>query len=132
MTTQQFFKGLLMMLVGTVVAAFSQPEINYWLLLVTALCGVLTYVGKNLIAVLHSDSPAGALSWINLVSGLLVFLGAGVLEAAGTFLIEGVIVWSVVWRVVVSLTFTYLGTSFFAPEHNTAKVRMFGSVRKAA
>jgi len=117
MTAQAFFKGLLMMLVGVVTAAFTQTPINYLLLAVTALCAILTYTGKNLIAVLHSDSPAGALSWINLVSGLLVALGTGILEAAGTFLVEGIIIWSLVWKVVLSVTFTYLGSTFFAPEH---------------
>jgi hypothetical protein len=125
MTTQQFFKGLFMALISVVVAAFTTQPINYLLLAVTAVSVILTYSGKNLITVLHSDSPAGALSWINLASGLLVALGTGILESAGLYLIEGVIVWSVVWKVVLSAAFTYLGATFFAPQYSTTKAKGF-------
>jgi hypothetical protein len=138
MTTQQFFKGLMMMLVTVIVSAFSQQPIDYLLLAVTAVSTILTYSGKNLIAVLHSDSPVGSLSWINLASGLLVALGAGILESVGLYLIEGAILWNIVWKVVLASAFTYLGTTFFAPQHSTAKVRGFispaasRSLRKAS
>lgn len=132
MTTQQFFKGLFMALVTVIVAAFSQQPIDYLLLAVTAISTILVYSGKNLLSVLHSDSPVGALSWLNLLSGVLVAVGTGVLESFALYVIEGTIVWSIVWRVVLSATFTYLGTTFFAPQHNVTKLRVFGSVRKAA
>lgn len=138
MTTQQFFKGLFMLLVTAVVTAFGQQPINYPLLGVTAVSIILTYSGKNLIAVLHSDSPAGSLSWINLASGLLVAVGAGILESVGLYLIEGAILWDIVWKVVLASAFTYLGTTFFAPQYSVAKVRGFispaasRSLRKAS
>jgi hypothetical protein len=128
MTTQQFLKGLLMALVAVVVTAFSTTPIDWLLMAVTAVCAVLAYAGKNLIPWLHSDSPVGALSLINIVSGLLVALGAGVLEATGLYLVEGVILWTVVWKVVLSVTFTYLGSTLFAPPYNTAKVKFFAKV----
>lgn len=130
MTTQQFFKGLFMALVTVIVAAFSQQPIDYLLLAVTAVSTILTYSGKNLIAVLHSDSPVGAISWINLASGLLVALGTGILQSVGMYLIDGVILWSIAWKVVLSSAFTYLGATFFAPEHNVTRVRGFVSPRK--
>jgi hypothetical protein len=123
MTTQQFFKGLFMALVTVVVAAFAQQPIDYLLLAVTAVSTILTYSGKNLVAVLHSDSPVGALSLINLASGLLVALGTGILESVGTFLISGAIMWSVVWKVILSSAFTYLGATFFAPGYSKSKVK---------
>lgn len=138
MTTQQFFKGLMMMLVTVIVSAFSQQPIDYLLLAVTAASTILTYSGKNLVAVLHSDSPVGSLSWINLASGLLVAIGAGILESVGLYLIEGAILWDIVWKVVLASAFTYLGTTFFAPQHSVAKVRGFispatsRSLRKAS
>lgn len=132
MTTQQFFKGLFMALVTVIVAAFSQQPIDYLLLAVTAISTILVYSGKNLLSVLHSDSPVGALSWLNLLSGVLVAVGTGVLESFTLYIIEGAVIWSIVWRVVLSATFTYLGTTFFAPQHNVTKLRVFGSVRKAA
>lgn len=125
MTTQQFFKGLFMAIMSIIVVAFSQTPIDCLLLAITAVCTVLIYAGKNLIAVLHSDSPAGALSLINLVSGVLLALGTGALESVGLFLINGLIIWSVVWKVVLSTLFTYLGTTFFAPPYSTEKKRIF-------
>lgn len=125
MTTQQFFKGLLMALISVVVAAFTTQPIDYLLLAITAVSAVLAYSGKNLIAVLHSDSPAGALSLINLVSGLLIALGTGALESVGLYLINGAILWPVAGKVVLSTVFTYLGATFFAPAYSTTKVRGF-------
>lgn len=132
MTTQQFFKGLFMALMAVIVAAFSQTPIDYLLLAVTAVSTILTYTGKNLVAVLHSDSPVGALSWINLASGVLIALGTAVLQSVGTYIIEGVVIWSIVWKVALAATFTYLGGTFLAPPYNTTKARVFGSVKKAA
>ena len=125
MTTQQFFKGLFLTLMSIIVVAFSQTPIDYLLLAITAVCTILTYSGKNLIAVLHSDSPAGALSLINLVSGVLVAVGTGALESVGLLIINGVILWSVVWKVVLATLFTYLGSTFFAPPYNPEKKRIF-------
>ena len=120
MTTQQFLKGLMMALVAVVVAAFNVTPIDWILLAVTAACTVLTYSGKNLITWLHSDSPVGSLSIINIVSGVLVAIGTEVLEGVSLFLI---IEWGILLKVVLSVTFTYLGSTVFAPEHNTTKVK---------
>lgn len=113
------------MLIGVIVAAFAVQPINWIVLAVTAICSVLTYTGKNLLMLWPSDSPAGALSWFNLLSGLLVALGTGILEAVGLFIVSGEVLWPVVLKVVLSVTFTYLGVTFFAPEHNTTKVKLF-------
>lgn len=123
--TQQFFKGLGMALVAVMVAAFSETPIDWLLLGVTAVSAILVYFGKNLIMLWPSDSPPGALSLFNLLSGLFVAVGTGVLQSVGTYLIEGAILWPVVWKVVVSVTFTYLGTTFFAPQNSRSKVRGF-------
>mgnify|MGYP006953625997 CR=1 FL=1 len=123
--TNQFFKGLLMAVMTVVVAAFATQPVDYLLLAVTAVSTILVYTGKNLITLLHSESPAGSLSLINLVSGLLVAVGTGILESAALYIIEGHIAWDIVWKVVVSAAFTYLGTTFFSPQHSEAKVRGF-------
>jgi hypothetical protein len=124
MNTQQFVKGLLMALVAVIVTAFSTTPIDFLLMGITAICAILTYVGKNLIAVLHSDSPAGALSLVNIISGVLVALGTGLLTGVGLYIVEGTIVWAILWKVVLSVTFTYLGGTFFAPPYNTTKVKI--------
>lgn len=125
MTTQQFFKGLLTALVSVLITGLAVQPINWPLIVVTAVSTILVYAGKNIFTLLHSDSPAGSLSWINLLSGVLIAVGTGILEMAGTYLVEGAILWGVVWKVVASATFTYLGTTFFAPQHSENKVRVF-------
>ena len=125
--TQQFWKGLATALISVIVAAFAVQPINWVLLAVTAVSTILTYSGKNIFVFFHSDSPAGALSWINLASGLLVAIGTGILEGFATYFMEGAIMWNLVWKVVAAAAFTYLGTTFFAPQHSTAKVRGFVS-----
>jgi hypothetical protein len=125
MNTQQFFKGLLMALVAVLVTAVSTTPINWILIVVTTIAVILTYVGKNLITVLHSNSPVGALSWINALSGVLVALGTGLLDGFTTYFVTGAILWPVVWKLVISITLTYFGTTFFAPPYNTGNVKVF-------
>jgi hypothetical protein len=125
MTTQQFLKGLLMALVAVLVTAFTTPPVDYILMAVSAVCAILVYVGKNLITVLHSDSPVGALSLINLISGVLIALGTGLLDGVAMFLIDGVIVWAVLWKYVVFVTLSYITSTLFAPPYNTTKQKVF-------
>lgn len=130
MTTQQFLKGIVMALMAVLVTAFTSPPVDYVLLVVSAISAVLVYVGKNLIAVLRSDSPIGALSWINLLSGVLIAVGTGLLDGFAMYIIDGVIVWAVLWKYVVFVTLSYLTATLFAPPYNVNKVRGFASVRK--
>ena len=125
--TQQFFKGALMSLIAVAVTFFSQTPIDFLLMGVTAVCTILVYTGKNLIELLRSDSPSGSLSFINLVSALLVAIGTGALESVGLYLIEGAINWSILGKVVLSVTFTYLGGTWFAGPYSTEKKRLFAS-----
>jgi hypothetical protein len=125
MTTQQFLKGLLMALVAIFVTAWTTPPIEWVLVGISAVTAILTYFGKNLIPWLHSDSVPGQLSLINLGSGVLVALGTGLLNLAGQYFIEGVILWPVVLKLVVSITFTYLGATLFSGPYTTKKVALF-------
>lgn len=131
MSSQSFLKGMMMAVIAVVVAGFSTTPIDYILMGLTAVCAILVYTGKNLIEVLHSDSPAGSLSWINLVSGLLVALGSGLLDAAAIFITGGTIVWLALGKITLSILFTYLGTTWFAPPYSAKKVAMFGNKRAA-
>lgn len=125
MTTQQFLKGLLMALVAVLVTAFSTPPVDYILMAISAVCAILVYVGKNLVSVLHSDSPIGALSFINIISGVLIALGTGLLDGLAMYLIDGVIVWAVLWKYVVFVTLSYITSTLFAPPYNTTKRKVF-------
>lgn len=121
MTTQQFFKGLGMALIAVLVMYFSTSPVDFLMMGVAAASAVLVYVGKNLSSVLHSDSPAGSLSWINAISGILIAVGTGIVDGVVTFLIDGAIVWPTLLRLVVAISLTYLGGTFFAGPHIVAK-----------
>jgi hypothetical protein len=125
--SNQFFKGLFTALISVLITGFAVQPINWPLIAITAVSTILVYTGKNFITLLHSDSPVGSLSWVNLVSGVLIAVGTGIVESVGLYLIEGAILWGVVWKVVASATFTYLGTTFFSPQHSEVKVRVFVS-----
>jgi len=124
MTTQQFFKGLFMVVVSIIVTAFSQVPVNWALLFATGLAALLAYVGKNLIPVFNSDSQPGTFSFVNFLSALLVALSTGVTEYVALIVVNGVVIWAVFWKVVLSVTFTYVGATFFAPPNSTSK-KMF-------
>jgi hypothetical protein len=118
MTTQQFLKGLLMTLVALFISMWT-TTINWVLLGINVVSTILSYFGKNLIPWLHSDSPAGQLSLINIVSGICVALGTGLLDGLGQYFITGQIVWLALGKLVLSITFTYLGGTAFLPAYNT-------------
>ncbi len=124
LTTNQFLKGLGMAIVGVLVTFFVSTPINWLLMAVTAVCAILTYAGKNLIPWLHSDSLPGQFSLINIVSALLIALGSGILESVGLFLVNGVIDFAILGKVVMSLTLTYFGATVFAPPYTTTKTKL--------
>lgn len=117
MTTQQFLKGLMMALVAVVVTFFSQSPIDYVMMAIAAVSAVLVYAGKNLIAVLHSDSPAGSLSLINIISALLILVGNGVLNGVALYLINGVILWGILLRMLIGVVLTYVVSTWFSPPY---------------
>ncbi|MGI6337902.1 MAG: hypothetical protein ACOXZV_00800 [Bacteroidales bacterium] len=127
MTTQQFWKGLGMTLVSVIVAYVSVTPIDFPLMAVTAVCTVLAYFGKNLIPWLRSDSPPASLSFINVLSGVLLALATTFTESVGTYLLEGKILWPVVFKITVYTTGTYLLSTFFAPPYSAEKKRLFAS-----
>ena len=135
MATKQFLKGILMTLVGIFVTAWMAPPIDWVMVGITAVTALLTYLGKNLLpwfTFLHSDSPAGTLSLINILSGFFIVVSTGLLDGLGQYLIAGVIVWSVLWKVVVSITLTYIIATWFAPPYTTKKVALIGRGVKLA
>lgn len=125
LTTQQFLKGLMMALVAVVVTYFSQTPIDYVMMAISAVSAILVYAGKNFIAVLHSDSPAGAFSFINFVSALLILIGNGVLNGVAMYYINGVLVWGVLARITVGIILTYVISTWFAPPYNPTKQKLF-------
>ena len=125
MTTQQFLKGLMMALVAVVVTYFSQSPIDYVMMAISAISAILVYSGKNLIAVLHSNSEAGSLSFINVVSALLILIGNGFLDGVALYLINGVILWGVLARLTIGIVLTYVVSTWFAPPYSPTKKKLF-------
>jgi len=124
MTTQQFLKGLLMALIAVAVTYFAQTPIDYIMMAIAAVSAVLVYTGKNLITVLQSDSPAGSLSLINIVSALLILIGNGILDGVALYYLNGVLVWSVLLKMVAGVVFTYITATWFAPPYTTTKQKL--------
>jgi len=132
MTTQQFWKGLGMALVSVIVAYVNVTPVDLPLMAVTAVCTILAYFGKNLIPWLRSDSPPSSLSFINVVSGILLALATAFTESVGTYLLEGKILWPIVLKITVYTTGTYLLSTFFAPPYTAEKKRFFANKKYRA
>jgi hypothetical protein len=125
MTTQQFLKGIMLVVVSVFITYYtSPPPVDYLMMGLAAVSAILVYGGKNLIAVLHSDSPAGSLSFINVLSGLLVALGTGLLDGAAMLIVNGVIVWSVLWKLSLSILLTYISSTWLAPPYNVKQLKI--------
>jgi hypothetical protein len=125
LTTQQFLKGLMLVVVSVFITYYTAPPpVDYLMMGLVAVSSILVYSGKNLIAVLHSDSPAGTLSFINVLSGFLVALGTGLVDAVAMLIVNGVIVWAVLWKLSLSILLTYIATTWLAPPYspNTLKL----------
>lgn len=127
MTTQQFWKGLGMALISVIVAYLSATPIDLPLMVVTAVCTILAYFGKNLILWLRSDSPPSSLSFINVISGVLLALATAFTESIGTYLISGHVLWPIVLKITAYTTGTYLLSTFFAPPYTTEKKVFFAN-----
>jgi len=119
MSVQEFFKGLLMLLMAVLVSAFSQPPIDWGITIVMLIGTALVYIGKNIF--LQSESPSGWLDWRDLVSGLIIAIGTGLTNYVAQIVTETVINWTTVWHVALSVALTYLASTFFTPERAKQK-----------
>jgi len=114
-----------MVLVSVVLTYFTQNPINYPMMAIAAISAILVYAGKNLIMVLHSNSPAGSLSLINIISALLILIGNGIMDGVAMYLIDGAVAWGVLGKIVVSITLTYVITTWFSPPYSPVKKKLF-------
>lgn len=109
MTVQQFWKGLLMLIASIALTSFGQVPLDWSLLFIAGISSILGYVGKNIVFI------SGTSTWAKIVSGLLVALGTGIVEASGLIAVEGKIIWLVFFKVVGGVLLTYIVTTFLAP-----------------
>jgi hypothetical protein len=124
MTVQTFFKGLFMVLISIGVTFFSQTPIQWALLGVTAIAVIIGYVGKNLIFVASSDPTSGPneFTWLNTVSALLVLISTTIMEGAAMLIVDGKIAWLILGKVVLSVVFSYVATTFFSAPKSQSKL----------
>lgn len=123
--TTQFWKGLLMAIVGVIFAAFNTPPLAISVVIVTLIGTLLVYVGTNAIKVLRPISIPSTLTWQDAVHALLILIGNGILESIG-LIVTGTafadINWIVLLRLSASIAFTYLGSTLFAGPYTTKKI----------
>jgi hypothetical protein len=125
MNTQQFLKGLMLVVISVFITYYTAPPpTDYLMMGLAAVSAILVYGGKNLIAVFRSDSAAGTLSFINVLSGVLVALGTGLLDGAAMLIVNGVIVWSVLWKLSLSILLTYISSTWLAPPYNVKQLKI--------
>jgi hypothetical protein len=122
MNAQSFFKGLFMALIAIAVTFFSQTPIQWGLMALSAIAVILSYTGKNLITVLNSTTGPGQFSFINFISALLVAIATGITESIALLIMDGHIVWLTLLKVVLSVTFTYVGATLFSPPKSQSKL----------
>jgi membrane protein implicated in regulation of membrane protease activity len=121
MSISTFVKGLLMSIISAAIVYFNTVPVDYLFMGLAVVSTILVYFGKNLILVLDSTSAAGTLSFVSILSGVLLALGTGLLDAGATFLIGGTILWGVVGKLTLSILFTYISTTWLSPPKSTSK-----------
>jgi hypothetical protein len=130
MTTQQFLKGLLMAIIGVAVTVLSTTPIDVAVLIITLIGNILLYVGKNSIVFLRSDSAPNMVSWVNIISAIIILIGNGLVDSIAQWAINGVIQWGPMLKFAASVTFTYFGTTVFAGLYSTLKTKFFKPLNK--
>lgn len=126
MTIKTFFTGLFMALVGVIVAGFSQIPINWALTGMTALAVVLGYTGGNLAGFFPSTSESGKFSLLDFGCALLVALSTGITEYLAYIVIDQVVVWSVLFSVIGTVTLSFVASTFFSVPKSRSR-KMFTS-----
>lgn len=123
--TTQFWKGLLMALVGVVVAGFSTTPLSWGVIIVTMIATSLTYFGTNAIPKLRPVSIPTTLSGRDIVAALLISIGNTITNSIGLIVIGteiSEINWLLMGKIALSVALTYLGSTLFAGPYSTRKV----------
>jgi hypothetical protein len=121
MTKQQFVKGLLMIVVASVLSFLGQNPIDWALCGVTAVASILPYIGKNLFSLWPNNSPAGSFSWQNVFAGLFLAVGSGITESIALIVVEHKMIWPVLFKVVGGVTLSYITATFFSSPSSLSK-----------
>ena len=121
----QFFKNLLMVLMSVVVTAFSTTPLDTALLIISLISATLIYVGKNaFLPALTSVTASGTWNWKNVLSGLLIAIGNGILDGAAMIILNGVIDVKKLLLLTLSIALTYFGATVFNGPTNQTKIKL--------
>lgn len=115
MSRQQFFKGILLLIVSMLLTALSQTPVDVALLFVTAISALFGYIGKNILFVTATTTLT------KVVSGLLVVFGTALTESIGMIAVGGIIIWPVLFKVLAGVFLTYIVTTFLMPPATQSK-----------
>lgn len=121
----QFWKGLLMAIVGVIFVTFNTIPLNFAIMIVTLIGSILVYVGTNAIKTLRPISIPSTLTWQDAVHALLILIGNGIIESLGLIVIGTTfadINWIVLLRISASIAFTYLGSTLLAGPYSIKKI----------
>jgi hypothetical protein len=112
----KFFKGILLM--ASVIFTALQTGNVVWIstILSAVLVGVGYYV-KNYL--LPSNSIEGSLTWRDILSGVLLAVVAGLSDSISSLIVNGVIVWPLLGKTVLTVTITYFTATFFSGQLTT-------------
>jgi hypothetical protein len=123
MTTQQFWKGFFMTLVGVVITALTNGTVVWAIVGLTLISTVLIYFGKNLIVIWHSTSPVGTLNLANILSAVFILVGQALAEMAITAATLGAVDWLLVAKVSLSVTIAYINVTLLGGPYSPKTVK---------
>jgi hypothetical protein len=107
----KFVKGLIMTLIGVIVAALNTTPVVWSVVIVTLIGTALVYTGKN--AWFQSNSQQGKLELRDIFSALLIAAGTSVVSAVASIAGTGAIDWMLLLKTVSGVILSYLGTTVF-------------------
>lgn len=118
---KSFVKNLIAALIAFVAAYFAKAEVFNWLYVTIYVVGfTIVYFGKNFLW--PSTSPLGFIDVWDLLSGLIIALGAGLSDLAAQWITVHVIDWHILWITVSGSVVAYILSKFgWGPKNATIK-----------
>lgn len=107
----KFWKGLIITLVGVVIAAFNTTPVIWTVVIVTLFGTALVYFGKN--AWYSSESPNKEFDWKDVGSAILIAAGTALVTTVAQIAGSGHIDWPLFWQTISGAVISYISVTFF-------------------
>jgi hypothetical protein len=117
-------KGLLL-IAGVFFTALQNPPVVWAITIITAILIGGSYFVKNYLS--PSVSPSGTLSWQDILSAVLLAIFAAVSNSLTSLVVNGVIIWSLLGKTVISVIITYITTTYFSGDVQPPPLKSDGS-----